>query len=604
MVVGGACASFALLPAAAPAAAAPSDDFVTVWDVVDDKTIRIPVGGATGTYTIDWGDGNTGTGVSGDQEHTYAQPGIYTVRISGDFTRILLGGDPANSQKLQSIEQWGSIQWSSMESAFAGASNMRYNADDYPDLSGVSSMSQMFSSTDNFDADISRWDTSSVTDMSHMFSYTDTFDSDISGWDTSSVTDMSYMFYYVYSFNTDISGWDVSNVVGMDDMFVYADAFDQNLGPWYITLNSTRIGGDDTYAAEITAQNNVLRGHGSSYSLVGAGAYPDNANFTISSDNVLMIKPNAPMKDSYLINIGAESPNLFGTGNMRELEIFASSHLNRPPVADAGADRTVSEGTTVTLDGSSSSDPDNDSLSYSWTAPQGITLQNANAAAPSFTAPGVTSDTSYTLTLTVSDGAATDSDTVVVTVKNNLQPIADAGSGLTVREGATANLNGFASSDPDGDAITYDWTISPSVTLKNANTPAPSFTAPGVTSDTTYTLTLTVSDGTDTATDTVVVTVKNNLQPIADAGQNLTVLEGATVHLNGFASSDPDGDAITYDWTISPSVTLKNADTPAPSFIAPGVESDTTYTLTLTVSDGTDTTTDTVVVTVRNAPVQ
>ncbi|MDE0090678.1 MAG: PKD domain-containing protein, partial [Thaumarchaeota archaeon] len=147
-----ACASFALLPAAAPAAAAPSDDFVTVWDVVDDKTIRIPVGGATGTYTIDWGDGNTGTGVSGDQEHTYAQPGIYTVRISGDFTRILLGGDPANSQKLQSIEQWGSIQWSSMESAFAGASNMRYNADDYPDLSGVSSMSQMFSSTDNFDA--------------------------------------------------------------------------------------------------------------------------------------------------------------------------------------------------------------------------------------------------------------------------------------------------------------------------------------------------------------------------------------------------------------------------------------------------------------------
>ena len=109
----------------------------------------------------------------------------------------------------------------------------------------------------------------------------------------------------------------------------------------------------------------------------------------------------------------------------------------------------------------------------------------------------------------------------------------------------------------------------------------------------------------------MVVTVRNasappppNRAPTADAGSGLTVREGAAVHLNGFASSDPDGDAITYDWTISPSVTLKNADTPAPSFIAPGVESDTTYTLTLTVSDGTDTTTDTVVVTVRNAPVQ
>ena len=287
-------------------------------------------------------------------------------------------------------------------------------------------------------------------------------------------------------------------------------------------------------------------------------------------------------------------------------------NVNQPPAADAGADQSVPEGATVNLDGSSSSDPDNDSLSYSWAAPQGIALQNTNTATPSFTAPSVTADSNYTVTLTVSDGAATDTDTVVVTVQStpalpltsNLQPVADAGSALTVREGATVYLNGFGSSDPDGDAITYDWTISPSVTLKNANTPAPSFTAPGVESDTDYTLTLTVSDGTVTATDTVIVTVKNNLQPVADAGSALTVREGATVYLNGFGSSDPDGDAITYDWTISPSVTLKNANTPAPSFTAPGVESDTDYTLTLTVSDGTDTTTDTVVVTVRNVPVQ
>ena len=48
------------LPAAIPAAAAPSDDFVTVWSVTgDDRTVKIPVGGATGTYAIDWGDGST-----------------------------------------------------------------------------------------------------------------------------------------------------------------------------------------------------------------------------------------------------------------------------------------------------------------------------------------------------------------------------------------------------------------------------------------------------------------------------------------------------------------------------------------------------------------
>ncbi len=195
-------------------------------------------------------------------------------------------------------------------------------------------------------------------------------------------------------------------------------------------------------------------------------------------------------------------------------------NVNLPPTADAGADQTVSEGATVNLNGSSSSDPYGDSLSYNWTAPQGITLQNPRTATPSFTAPSVSSDTPYTITLTVSDGTNTDTDTMVVTVRSasaqqqqqqptNRAPTADAGADLTVREGATAYLNGFASSDPDGDSITYGWTISPSVTLKNADAPAPSFTAPDVSADTNYTLTLTVSDGTDTATDTVVVTVRS-----------------------------------------------------------------------------------------------
>ena len=273
---------------------------------------------------------------------------------------------------------------------------------------------------------------------------------------------------------------------------------------------------------------------------------------------------------------------------------------NRAPVADAGSGLTVREGTAVHLNGFASSDPDGDMITYSWTISPSVTLENANTPAPSFAAPSVSADANYTLTLTVSDGTDTSTDTVVVTVKNNLRPVADAGSGLTVREGTAVHLNGFASSDPDGDMITYSWTISPSVTLENANTPAPSFAAPSVSADANYTLTLTVSDGTDTSTDTVVVTVKNNLRPVANAGQNLTVQEGATVNLNGFASSDPDGDMITYRWTISPSVTLENANAPAPSFTAPAVSADTDYIISLTVSDGTDTDTATIIVTVQN----
>ena len=114
--------------------------FVTTWRTASpNESITIPVGGSTGAYTVDWGDG-TVTSVTGDASHAYADPGEHQVVISGDFTRIYLIGSP-NAEKLQSIDQWGDIQWESMNLAFGGATNMVYRATDVPDLSGVTDMS-------------------------------------------------------------------------------------------------------------------------------------------------------------------------------------------------------------------------------------------------------------------------------------------------------------------------------------------------------------------------------------------------------------------------------------------------------------------------------
>ncbi len=85
--------------------------FVTTWRITGPgESITIPVGDATGTYTIDWGDGIVSADVSGDQTHTYDTAGDYTIRIYGDFTRITLDEDPSIAQKLLSIDQWGDIQ--------------------------------------------------------------------------------------------------------------------------------------------------------------------------------------------------------------------------------------------------------------------------------------------------------------------------------------------------------------------------------------------------------------------------------------------------------------------------------------------------------------
>ncbi len=207
-------------------------DFVTTWETKrPGESVRIPVGGATGTYTVDWGDGAS-TMETGDAAHAYDAPGTYQVRISGDFTRIYLGGDPFNATKIRSIDQWGAAQWSTMESAFHGATRMTYSATDMPDLSGVTNLSFMFFRAASFNGDVSGWDTSGITDMSYMFTYADIFNQPIGSWDTSGVTDMALMLSGAAAFNQPIGSWDVSNVTDMTRMFAHATSFNQPIDSW------------------------------------------------------------------------------------------------------------------------------------------------------------------------------------------------------------------------------------------------------------------------------------------------------------------------------------------------------------------------------------
>ena len=98
--------------------------FVTVWNTTSaNESITIPVNGATGNYTVNWGDGSITTH-TGDAVHAYTAAGSYTVSISGNFTKIKLHPNFTNAEKLQSIERWGEISWTTMEGAFQGASNM------------------------------------------------------------------------------------------------------------------------------------------------------------------------------------------------------------------------------------------------------------------------------------------------------------------------------------------------------------------------------------------------------------------------------------------------------------------------------------------------
>jgi hypothetical protein len=270
-------------------------------------------------------------------------------------------------------------------------------------------------------------------------------------------------------------------------------------------------------------------------------------------------------------------------------------HLNRPPAANAGAAQAVVAGTTVTLDGSGSADPDGTIATWSWTQTAGptATLSGGTTARPTFVAPAVAVETLLTFALTVTDDAgATGTAAIPVTVRpGNLPPVARAGPDQHAAPGATVTLDGSASSDPEGALATFAWTQAsgPAVAIAGGRGERATFVAPEGTSDTVLAFHLEVCDaaGACSTASTQVTVHAGNLPPTASAGAAQEAAAGATVALDGSGSFDPDGVVVAHRWTQThgPPVALSDPGVARPTFVAPEVAADATLGFTLEVTD-------------------
>jgi hypothetical protein len=153
----------------------------------------------------------------------------------------------------------------------------------------------------------------------------------------------------------------------------------------------------------------------------------------------------------------------------------------------------------------------------------------------------------------------------------NRTPVSSAGADQSVFKAAAVTLDGSASSDADGNSLSYRWTQTsgPAVSLSSGSTARPTFTAPATSG--TVVFSLTVNDGrADSAADTVQVTVANRV-PLASAGADATAEAGTLYTLDAAGSTDADQDALTYTWTqlSGPAVTLTAVASGRVRFTAP-----------------------------------
>jgi len=206
-------------------------------------------------FNVDWGDGNSDSGVTFDIIHTYASAGTYNVKIDGRFTMNGASMGTPNTYKIKKLKNWGTAEceMASIYRMFYKAKFMTYEATDYPDVSnlytGASTgrpFTELFRECEAItNLDLTGWagNLGNANGFSSMFFKCKNLESvDLTGWDFSVSNSITSTFREVGSLTTNgckviAPNLDISNASLFDYMFYFAKLHaDTNVTGW--TLRS------------------------------------------------------------------------------------------------------------------------------------------------------------------------------------------------------------------------------------------------------------------------------------------------------------------------------------------------------------------------------
>ena len=391
-------------------------------------------------------------------------------------------------------------------------------------------------------------------------------------------------------------------VTSSDSFTILVDrsvTFDWSQVQWSLQYPFANPGPNQTVAVGGTV---TLNGSGSTntgsispltYSWAVVAPLPAGSKAVLVNANAMIATFVADVPGTYNVQLTVSN------GSASDSAAVKISTANSPPVANAGPNQTVQLGATVTLDGTGSSDVDGDPLTYLWTMlsapPTSLaTIFNSRSAKAGFV---MDVGGTYKAQLVVNDGTYNSQPSVVTITTGNTPPIAVAscsrcsGSNGTSIVNGIVQLDGSKSTDVNGDALTYQWSLNTTQAPgSKATISDPTLVNPTFTADVsgTYVAQLVVSDGqSQSAAATVTITTTAVLAPSANAGPNQTVHAGSTVYLSG-SGTDPQNLTLTYSWSLitrpaGSSASLSSGNIANPTFVAdlPG-----TYAAQLVVNNG------------------